>query len=363
LKKIAVITTYPENGTQNIGDQLITDSLISILKKQQPNSEVMSFWREESYTNIKEKIESASAVVFACLAIRPNFAKEEYPYIEDVIESGIPIYIISSGTSLDVSGITDLDSYLNDRSKEVLRKLDDKAVHFGIRGALSYKFLKNMGLKNIQHTGDVAFYSESYLGKKFEKPKKVNNIVISDPHRAIAYRKSFLELIKQLKTNFPLAELTVALHGKNEVIESLCLKEGIRFSSIYRDKKAGLEIYDNADLHIGYRVHAHVSTLKRRKISYLLEQDGRGCDYGLSLPVKLTVPNYQRLLSEVDYNFVFDLVRYKSKQLLKQAPITDVKIMMSLLMLDYEIGFSKFTNLDVAIDQVCDTIFDALDGI
>ena len=38
----------------------------------------------------------------------------------------------------------------------------------------------------------------------------------------------------------------------------------------------GFEVYDNSDLHIGFRVHAHIYNLSMRKRSILIEEDGRG---------------------------------------------------------------------------------------
>ena len=38
----------------------------------------------------------------------------------------------------------------------------------------------------------------------------------------------------------------------------------------------GFSIYDDCDLHIGFRVHAHIYCLSMRKRSVLIEEDGRG---------------------------------------------------------------------------------------
>ncbi|MCL2919638.1 polysaccharide pyruvyl transferase family protein [Shewanella litorisediminis] len=363
MKKIAVITTYPHFGSQNIGDQLITDSLIAMIKEIYPLAEIVTFWREDKFEEVSSELKHSDHIIFACLAIRPDFATKEYPYIQRLIDMDIPMSIISAGTSLDVSGTSDLDGYLSKNSIEVLKKLDNKVKAFGVRGALSYKFLKDLGLNNIVHTGDVAFYSKPHRNKPFEQPGSIKEIVISDPHRAVAYKNSFIELVSQLKSNFPDANLTVALHGKNPLISKLCTNFGLKCESIYKNKEFGLEIYDNADMHIGFRVHAHVSMLKRRKISYLLEQDGRGCDYGLTIPIKISVPNYQRLLSNLHHDFISDLLCYRSKHNFKQAPISDAKILISLVLADLESSFGRFKSLHVDIDGFCDKIAEQLKNV
>ncbi|MFH4621120.1 polysaccharide pyruvyl transferase family protein [Vibrio furnissii] len=363
MKHIAVITTYPEDGTQNIGDQLITDSLISMLNEIDKNIRITSFWREAPFEQIKHILHECDVIIFACLAIRPDFARKEYPYIKDIISLKKPIYIVSAGTALDVSSISNLDDYLSDDSKYVLKILDEKSQHFGVRGMLSYKYLKDLGMKNIELTGDIAFYSPLYRNKSFCVPDTVKNIVISDPHRGVAYKNAFVELISQIRTIFPKANLTVALHGKNEIISELCKSYDVPCKAIYEDKNAGLKIYDEADMHVGFRVHAHVSTLKRRKVSYLLEQDGRGCDYGLTLPVKISVPCYQKLFANYNIKFFKDIITYRSKYTLKQASINDVKILAALIFSDFEQGFEKFSQLTSPIDDFCIKISQALDNV
>ena len=44
-----------------------------------------------------------------------------------------------------------------------------------------------------------------------------------------------------------------------------------------------LSVYDDCDLHVGYRVHGHLYFLSRRKPSLLLEEDGRGYSLSRSL--------------------------------------------------------------------------------
>jgi len=99
-------------------------------------------------------------------------------------------------------------------------------------------------------------------------------------------------LYEGLRETFPEADIVIAQHGVSQQIEAFANKEDIHLAQIYKKRHNGLDIYDDADLHVGFRVHGHVSSLTRRIYSYLLEQDGRGCDYGLSLERKMSVPNY-----------------------------------------------------------------------
>lgn len=364
MKKFTIVTTYPEHGSKNIGDQLITNSLLSMIEDIcYFQYEIKIIWREAPYASIEEHIKNSDAIIFACLAIRPDFTIKQYPYIDKVIESGKPIYIVSSGTSLDVSSNFDLKNYLSPKSKSTLIELSKVAKHFGVRGALSYDFLKGIGLNNINFTGDIAFYDKEYIGKPFQLPQDITSIVISDPHRGVAYLNAFKHLLTRLKLLFPNAKITVALHGENKVISDLCESKALDYINIYSDKNEGLKIYDDADIHVGFRVHAHVSMLKRRKVSYLLEQDGRGADYGLSIPYKVSVPCYQYLFNNLSLKILNDLLKFKDKHVLKQASTNCVDLLISMISLDYEDKFKRFDGLDKSIDGFNKKLLDSLDEL
>jgi len=56
--------------------------------------------------------------------------------------------------------------------------------------------------------------------------------------------------------------------------DKLC-KGGINYCDISYSHE-GMEIYDTCDLHIGFRVHAHIYNLSHRHRSLLIEEDNRG---------------------------------------------------------------------------------------
>ncbi len=360
-----MITTYPQTGSQNIGDQLITNSLISLIRETSEfEHEIVTIWREQEYTNeVAEIIASSDAIIFACLAIRPNFSKKEYPFVDKLIDANKPMYIVSSGTALDVSSLSDMDDYLVDESEKTLIALSNSAIHFGVRGSLSYNYLNKIGAKNLSFTGDVAFYDKNFEYVEFDTLTEVKKIVVSDPHRGIAYKNAFSQLITELKILFPEASIVVALHGKNDIIYKLSSDMGLQVDFIYKNKNEGLSVYDDADLHVGFRVHAHVSMLKRRKISYLLEQDGRGCDYGISLPIKISVPCYQEYMKNLSLGLLCDLAKYRNKHVFKQASVNNVRILTSMISTDRNDGFKKFRGLESTLDGFIEAIKKGLKGI
>lgn len=353
-KKYTIITTYPEQGSKNIGDQLITSSLIDIIKKiKGEDTSFNILWREKEITPMeKNKIKHSDAIIFACFVIRPYFSQKEYPYLYDIIDSGVPIFLISSGTDLKVTNrVKNIHAYLTPESLKAIKYIDNKSISFGTRGLLTQSLCRELGLKKATFTGDIAFYSEAHRFKAFSKTEKVENIIVSDPHRAEAYLPAFIYLLNSLKKLFKMSRILVALHGKSPVIHNYCKENNLKVSKLYENKTQGLAVYDDADLHVGFRVHGHVSMLKRRKASYLLEQDGRGCDYGLTIPLNVSVPCHQHYFSNLSWDIVRQAFKFKRPRVLNQAPVNQVRKIMAIIENDKSNRFDKFLGLEKTIDR------------
>ncbi|MFI8622099.1 polysaccharide pyruvyl transferase family protein [Marinomonas sp. NPDC078689] len=356
MKKYIIVSTYPEYGSKNIGDQLITSALIDVIKfTKGANVEIDIVWREDSWENIKERVFNADAVVFACLAIRPNMSVKEYPFLKNLLKENIPLAVVSAGTSIPVSCVKkSVLNYVSNETKEQLLSLDRNAIFFTTRGYLTQFFCESIGLSNVVFSGDVAFFNQRYKDVSFVEGKKINKIVISDPHHSKLYLRSFNALVLALRAKYNDAEIVVALHGNDAAIKEYVNRSGLKYIEVFKDKDKGLSIYDSADLHVGYRVHAHVSSLKRGVYSYLLEQDGRGCDYGLTINRKISVPSYcqpRGLLEKFMGKFGFN--RYA-------VGVSPVDQIISLVSQDEVLGFHKFLGLEKQLATFSDDIINSI---
>jgi|GEM_PF-2266490 len=352
MKKYIIVSTYPENGSKNIGDQLITNSLISAIKDIKGSDIIVDvIWRGDSWSNVEKRINSSDAIIFACLAIRPSMASKEYPYLKNILETKIPIHVVSAGTALNVdSDKFPIEKYVDQESKELLLDLDNRSVSFTTRGVLTQRFCEAIGMKATNFAGDVAFVEHEYTKLKFITGKEIKNIVISDPHYSINYINLLKCIYNNMRTYFPRANIKIALHGNDQNVKNFAMEHNIDFVEIYKNKDDGLSIYDDVDLHVGFRVHAHVSTLKRRKYSYLLEQDGRGCDYGLTIERKISIPAYRK-----DTKTLLNRVKFKLFSKLN-IPHAGVKAniaeqMMALVLFDHKNDFRKFLGLEEQFKQ------------
>jgi hypothetical protein len=287
--------------------------------------------------------------MFACLALRPKMHAVEYPYLKNVVDSGVPFSIISAGTDLPLSKNCDVYSGFSNETLELLSEIDSKAKIFTTRGVLSQELCRRLGLRNVKFSGDVAFYDNSLDNRSFKEGVEIKNIVISDPHYAKFYLNSLGLLIGGMSEIFPEANIVLAQHGVSKEVERYCEEKGVNICKIYENKDNGLDLYDDADLHVGFRVHGHVSALKRRKYSYLIEQDGRGADYGLTICRKLSVPGYFSGFPEASFkNFVkLMLGRHVNRKI--NAPLSPVYQVLALINSDQEDSFKRFVGLECQI--------------
>jgi hypothetical protein len=130
-------------------------------------------------------------------------------------------------------------------------------------------------------------------------------------------------------------------------------KDSIPYEAIHEADNEGLSQYDDIDLHVGFRVHGHVSALKRGKYSYLLEQDGRGADYGAALAVNMSTPCFlggssasarlRKLIEKL-------LLKFGSKPDPEAVPAAVYRI-LAMVQADSAAGFSKFVGLERQIDD------------
>lgn len=351
MKKYTIISTYPKKGSQNVGDQLITSSTINAIKAVKgDNISFNVIFREENWEKIKESVLNSDSVIFACLAIRKDMGNIEYPFLQKLIDSKIPLGILAAGTALNVNTFSEhLYNGFTKNSTEILKQLNSNSLFFTTRGVLSQAFCSAKNLTNVTHSGDIAFYDSRFSERKFQNKSQINKIAISDPHYGALYLESMGKLIVDLKKLFPKAKLTILRHGKNPAVEKFCIENEIQFKNLFLDKDNGLDEYDQFDLHVGYRVHGHVSALKRRMPSYLLEQDGRGCDYGLTLNRRISVANNIFQKTEIKRVKRFRLIStqiIKKRDYVSLAPVSKI---MAMIEEDAKLNFIKFIGLE---DQI-----------
>jgi hypothetical protein len=275
-----------------------------------------------------------------------------YPFLKNICELKKRIVVVAAGTHLDHNCFK--RNWMQDITPESLKwlkYLDEHSLWFTTRGLLTQRFCEHHGLKNAIFAGDIAYFDERFINRKFSKIQNVKKIAISDPHYPNQFMDSFNYLIESLFKLFPNVQIDVLLHGKNKQIEDVMMGSKCNVIKVY-DRMNGLDQYDQYDLHIGYRIHGCISMLKRRKVSYLLEQDGRGLDYGITFPINISVRSTIEYRSD---NIAKGIIKYLYGKEQLGKPIVDKKpvdMLLAIISNDLKNNFSRFKYFDFHIDEI-----------
>lgn len=269
----------------NAGDFLIVDRTKKILKELYPNCEIKELKRNENLEKYMTEINASDAII---IGGGPLFMINMYPDIIPLVSNldDIKTKIIAIG--LGWYGKSTSRKYLNnykftEKSKKLISRIENDSKLLSCRDWYTVKALQNNGFKNVVLTGCPAWYNMSKInlldfrdGLNFDYKK----ICISDPANEVNFEEAY-QLTKILKEKYPNSEINFVFHRidpKSNKYDKLMNKLkllGVKIVNITGSAQK-FDIYDDCDLHIGYRVHAHIYNLSNRNVSFLIEEDGRG---------------------------------------------------------------------------------------
>jgi len=158
-----------------------------------------------------------------------------------------------------------------------------------VRDHLAARVLHAHGVRRVVMTGDPAWYDLECLGRPLAVPAEPRDIVISVP-AAPMHHPAVEALAEGLRARFPDACIVGAFHhgwvagphvGEEAAAAYARLRERLEEAGhpavdLAADLEAMESLYSSADLHVGWRLHAHLPRLSRRKPSFLLDEDCRG---------------------------------------------------------------------------------------
>lgn len=285
--KVALLT----GAYKNAGDFLIAERAKKLLESSLADAEVIEILRSDIVEQIND-INSCDAVVFSGGPIYLNNINS-YLKVSDINNMIIPPILILGGGWNGIGGSAALPyKYQFDKKTEDFFRDINNKYGLGCRDTYSLKALRNNGFQNTIMTGCPAWYDlQSVENIDFRNSNnKINKIAISDP--ALSGHFDFAkQLVIYLKEKYFNSEIVVVFHrgiqrSKNEksaidFFEYL-QKENIQVVDI-SESSDGFKVYDSCDLHIGFRVHAHIYNLSIRNKSILIEEDGRGAGVNQTL--------------------------------------------------------------------------------
>ncbi|WP_339263843.1 polysaccharide pyruvyl transferase family protein [Solibacillus sp. FSL W7-1472] len=290
---------------KNSGDFLIVERSIKLLKYALGEDiELNIFLRNQSLDSQIDEINNCDVLVFAG---GPGYIQNLYPkvmpLVKDLNAIKAKIFILGMGWfSPNVLNETIYNYKFTEQTLELFERVLNDGFLLGCREYESTVVLKNNGVYGSVMTGCPAWYNLDVVTKPYEyqfnESYKIRNICFSDPANFVNYN-NIKGIIDYLKERFPNSKLKYVFHrgmssdaytsdksGKilNSVVEYL-KSENIEYFDISYSAD-GFKVYNEADLHIGFRVHAHIYCLSNRKLSILFEEDGRGAGVNNALGLK-----------------------------------------------------------------------------
>lgn len=268
-----------DNRTSNVGDFLLHDVLLKCLKKYKDNPDIKIFPIKESLEEHLSEINDSQGIICYGSILDSYFYPETIRFTRDIEKIKVPIHFVGVGQYVALNLVNDLP-YIE--SKLISRTNENIVL---TRGPITYSHIirnliksGNIPANNIQSNIDLAYHDDGNKKKIFKTPNGIKKIGISSFFGGMGDS----DLVDYFKKVFQDSELFILDHGEGNREESGCSIEDVTYYSMNKDIKR-LEIYKKLDLHVGYRLHAHIYALKCGVPSHLLIMDTRGLDNQIAM--------------------------------------------------------------------------------
>jgi hypothetical protein len=296
---------------KNAGDFLIVQRCKELLAYVYPDCEFIEYERRKDLSDSLDEINKSDCLI---LAGGPAYVSDIYPkripLTDNLNRIKAPIFSMALGWKEFGNPNIKYQYLFDEKTMELWHRIENDGFALGCRDWNSVEVLHRAGIRRTTMTGCAAWYDFDFVKTTtLQSDLGYKKICVSDPGRTANY-DSAITLVKHLKAKFPHAEIQFVFHrgigadantGKNAgaALEKLTkyLKDiGINYMDISYSAD-GFSIYDTCDLHIGFRVHAHIYSLSKRRASVLIEEDlrGAGINQAVGLPsIKAMKDNVQR---------------------------------------------------------------------
>jgi hypothetical protein len=164
-----------------------------------------------------------------------------------------------------------------------LKMVNERFGPFPCRDEFIVRYIENKGGLDGYYAGDIALYDPEKIRSKFRPSRKVRAYAFTIGHHP-KYDEQARALLKSLRQNFPKAKAYISLHSRpnhfsSDLAQYAVNQLGYEVIFTYGEIE-NLLLYNNIDLHVGYRLHGHIYFLRNRKPSVLIAEDIRA--YGFS---------------------------------------------------------------------------------
>ena len=293
-----VILTGSKN---NAGDYLIKYRAKELFASIRPDREIVDVNAWEQVDNATLNIiNSADALILmGGPALQKNMVPNIYPLLSDLTKIKVPICLMGVGWKSLNGDWADSQNYpLSSQTLALLNRINNDGLYSSVRDFHSLNVLNKASVKKAIMTGCPATYVQDKFNVRIPESLNIRKVGFSlgvsfldSKEMKIQMEKTILSLKDYFKDN---CKFEVVFHHstKNDFLNThnatkhhlkghlafidWLKKHKIEFVDISGSAENLIEYYSSCDLHIGYRVHAHIFMNSISKHSILIAEDGRG---------------------------------------------------------------------------------------
>ena len=262
---------------RNAGDALIFERGRRLIETFRPDEplEVAEGWRPLADQVPPATLRSARAVVVVGGPGYGNGLAGRYPLGLDP-ERDPPLVLLALGSSVVPGTARQLASFRFDgSSRAFLDGVVARTAYLGARDRTSADILAANGFERVLMTGDPAWYDLACLDDPIHRPTAIERLAFTPPANPLYFDQAF-RLARAAARAFPGSHGSVVHHrGVQRPFAALARELGWETVDI-TGSAAGFGHFDSIDLHLGYRVHAHLYAISHGIPTYLVAEDSRG---------------------------------------------------------------------------------------
>jgi len=298
VKAQYVVLTGSKN---NAGDYLIKYRAMELFAEFREDRKIIDYnaWEKFDQVRLDEVNNSMALILLGGPALQSSMRPSIYPLVDDLDKIKVPIILMGIGWKSIRGNWEDTYSYpLSGDTLELLRKINQSGYQSSVRDYHTLNMLHFKKIDNILMTGCPAYYDFPSIGKAIDISKAIKKVAFSLGVSFIDSRsmqKQMQNIILELKKRFKSQVFEVVFHHsleKEKFLKSYShrtkhvdahnkfaqwlIENDIVFVDISGSAENLMNYYKDVDLHIGYRVHAHIYMNSISKFSILLTEDGRG---------------------------------------------------------------------------------------
>lgn len=368
MKNQYVILTGSKN---NAGDYLIKLRAKQLFASLRPDREIIDIngWETLTKTNLDIINDSKALILMGGPALVENMLPNIYGIANDLDKITVPIVLMGVGWKSVQGNWENTYNYkFNDLTSKLLEKVNNSGYQSSVRDYHTLNSLRFNNISNVLMTGCPAYYDNEFIKTEFT-PSPINKVAFSLGVSFVespSMEKLMKENILACKEKFSNKEFEVVFHHsldrekfkdaykpatahvkRHHMFADWLEENKIKYVDISGSAENLMNYYSKVDLHIGYRVHAHIFMNSTARQTMLISEDGRakGVKGTIGGIVLDGYSNFKNGFVSKVFNRLFPFYdRYTSNTYLTKELLEEI---------DYEdkIGYSKLKNSRKTIDN------------